>query len=167
MRTTPSLPLMLAAALCIPASASGQVLEPPRADGSSILTYAKWGALGAAVSAGVVGFIAHSDADGLFDDLEAACDEDPARCAVDADGSYVDPALESRFREVLNADSRARTALILSQVAAAAAVAMFLLDLGGDPGPDNVPYDPDRGFGFRNGADGRTEVVYVVPWGGF
>lgn len=167
MRMTPTLTLLLAAVLCIPASASGQVLEPPRPDGSSILTYAKWGALGAAVSAGVVGFIAHSDADGLFDDLEALCEGDPARCAVDGNGRYLDPALESRFREVLSADSRARTALIVSQVAVAAAVAMFLLDLGGDPGPDNVPYDPDRGLGFRNGADGRTEVVYVVPWGGF
>ncbi|HUG01051.1 MAG TPA: hypothetical protein VML95_04270 [Longimicrobiales bacterium] len=167
MRTHLALRGALAAALVLPAPALGQAGEPPRPDGASVISYAKWGALGAAVTAGVIGFSAHRDADELFTNLEALCEADAARCVVGPAGSYLDADLEGRYRDVLDADSRARTALIVSQVAVAASLALFLLDLGGDSEPDNVPYDPDRGFGFRSGADGRTEFVYVMPWKGF
>jgi hypothetical protein len=166
MRTTPGLRCLLLLALLAPLPLRAQVIDPPRPDGSSVLAYAKWGALGAAVTAGVIGFAAHSDADGLFDDLEAICEDDPVRCRVDDNGAYIDAELESRFQDVLDADGRVRTALIVSQVAVAAAVAMFLLDLDGGDDPDNVPYDPERGFGLRNNpSDGRAELVYVVPLG--
>lgn len=156
----------LAATLFLPAHAIAQAGDVPRPQGASVITYAKWGALGAAVTAGVIGFGAHRDADDLFDDLEALCEADAARCQVGPGGTYLDPDLEGRYRDVLDADARARTALIVSQIAVAASIALFLLDLGGDSEPDNVPYDPDQGLGFRNGADGRTEVVYVLPLGG-
>jgi len=154
----------LALALVGPAPALAQAPEPHRPEGPSIITYARWGTLGAAVAAGVIGFAAHQDADDQFDTLEALCEADAARCALKPGGGYADARLESRYQDVLGADSRARTALVASQLAVAASLALFLLDMGGDSEPDNVPYDPERGLGFRNGPDGRAELVYVLPW---
>jgi hypothetical protein len=165
MSTMRGLHCLLLLALLGPSVARAQTVEPPRAEGSSFLGYAKWGTLGAAVAAGVIGFAAHSDADALFDDIEAICEDDPSRCGVGLDGRYQDADLERRYQDVLDADARVRTSLILSQVAVAATVAMFLLDLDGGDDPDNVPYDPDRGFGLRSNPDGRAELVYVVRLG--
>ncbi|MEN8376168.1 MAG: hypothetical protein ABFS34_12030 [Gemmatimonadota bacterium] len=166
MRSRVALCAVTSLALLVPADASPQIAGPEPDGGPRIITYAKWGALGAAVTAGILGFQAHNDADRLFDDLEAVCEVEIARCAITTSGGYADPALESRFQEVLDADGRARTALILSQVAVATSLALFLLDLGGDSEPDNVPYDPDSGFGLRHHRDGRAELVYVLPFGG-
>lgn len=170
MRTIHTLPwaLTLVVTIATPVTTAAQTTDGPPSEQGSFLSYAKWGVLGAAVTAGVIGFAQHTDADDRFDAIEAICVSDPTRCAIGADGAYRDADLEARYQQVLDADANARTALVLSQIAVAGALAMFLLDLGGDGEPDNVPYDPDRGLGFRNNpVDGRSELVYVVPWNVF
>lgn len=106
---------------------------------------AKWSSVGVAVAAAGVGLVSHERAADRFDALEATCSEQPERCGERLPGGeFADEELERLFQDVVELDRRARYGLIVSQAGIAAAVVLFILDMRGDSGPDNVPYDPGR-----------------------
>jgi hypothetical protein len=107
------------------------------------LRIAKWGVFLASSGAAVYGFLENREADREYEAIERVCDADPAACATQPDGeTYVDAALEARYRAVLERDDRAQLALIAGQVGLAASVLLFILDLSEGATPDDIPYDP-------------------------
>ena len=118
---------------------------------SSRLRIAKWSSLFASIGTAGYGFHMNDEANRAFDDLEERCLAANLTCrARQDDGSFQDPLLERDYQRVLSIDRRARVALVAGQVGLAAAVVLFILDLGGS-GPDIIPFDPPR---LRFEADG-------------
>ena len=107
------------------------------------LNLAKWGSAAAAVGAGVWGFVLQDDAEGELRALETLCNAEPQRCRdLLPDGRYADPALERRYSAIRGDYRMARRLLVVSQLALAGSVALFILDLPDDDDPPNIPYDP-------------------------
>ncbi len=128
------------------------------------LRIAKWGTLAGAAGAALYGFLESGRADDAYDALENACEQDRTNCLRrEPDGAYSDPALEAMYQDVRRLDRHTRTGLIASQVGLAASLVLFLLDLGNDGPPDDVPYRPPR-FQFSPSREG-AELGLRVPIG--
>lgn len=123
-----------------------------------LLRIAKWTTAATALGTGIYGFVLQDDADSRFRELEDLCEVERERCReLEPDGSYADPGLESRYQRIREDYRTARVLLVVSQVALAGSIALFILDLPDDPTPRNVPYEPERlDFGVRSGMDGRV-----------
>lgn len=112
-------------------------------DGFRVTRVAKWTALAASLGTTTYGITRQRAADHLHAEIERACERDPTRCGDGlTEGEFADPVLASRYRKALAIDRRARAALIASQVAVVATVALFLLDLDDRPRPVHDPYEP-------------------------
>lgn len=136
-------------------------------DSWTLLGTGKWAALAVSGGTALYGFSLNSQADDLFEQLEAICAIDPASCERrNPDGTFADPELEDLYQQTLGKDRQARTVLIISQVALAAAVVMFIMDLSNRP-PENVPYDPPVSVEVQPVGPGRIDVgarVRVDPF---
>lgn len=108
----------------------------------SVLRVAKWTSLLTSTGAAVYGFAQNRVADREYEDIERLCQDDPAACATQPGGGYLDAALEARYQSVVRRDDRARVALLAGQIGLAASVLMFILDLPESTTPDDIPYDP-------------------------
>lgn len=139
----------------IAASPSDQeATQAPEDDRWSFAGTAKWGTLAISAGAAAFGFSLNGQADDMFARVEEACLEDPDRCADrNPDGSFSDEELESLYQDTLAKDRQARAALLVSQVALAASVVFFIVDLT-DRSPPNVPYDPPVTMEVGPRADG-------------
>lgn len=127
---------------------------------------AKWSSVGVAVAAAGVGLVSHERAADRYDALEVTCREEPERCGERLPGGeFADEELERLFQDVVELDRRARLGLIVSQAGVAAAVVLFILDMRGDSGPDNVPYDPHR-LQLGPNPDGGLDLSVRLPLGG-
>ncbi len=119
-----------------------EAAEAPDDDRWSFAGTAKWATLAVSAGAAAFGFSLNSQADEIFTQVEESCLEDPARCeGRNPDGSFTDEELEGLYQDTLDKDRQARAALLVSQVALAASVVFFIIDLT-DRSPPNVPYDP-------------------------
>jgi hypothetical protein len=111
----------------------------------ALIRVGKWLTLGAAAGAAAYGIIANRDADRRYDALERLCQSNPDRCArQSANGAFSDLTLEQEYQEILALDSRAKLALVAGNVAVAASVALFILDLPRGPKGEDIPYSPPR-----------------------
>jgi hypothetical protein len=137
-----------------------------RNDGSlTFLGTAKWATLAVSAGAAVYGFSLNSQADDIFDRLDEICLEDPDRCTNrNPDDSFTDEELEAMYQETLSKDRQARTALIVSQVALAASVLFFIMDLS-NASPPNVPFDPSVTFEVGPTRGGTYVIGARVPVG--
>lgn len=173
------LALAPAAALVPSAQAAAQVRTPGRfaaAEAAEVpavpsrpsfraLRVAKWSTAAATAAIAGFGLAAYTRADDRYRELERACVEDPEACAQRLpNGAYADARLESMYQDVLRYDSRARLALIGSQLGLAASVVFFILDLRDDTTPPNIPYDP-RALRVAPGRDGGVEFGFGVAIG--
>ena len=142
--------LLLASA---PSTLIAQVAEPqqPRSSTNEVaepspwrpLRIAKWTAVAASAGAAAYGFVTNARADDRFSELERACQSDPVRCRDRLpDGRYRDAGLESAYQDVRDLDRRSRIALIAGQLGIATSVVLFLLDLGNERRPPDIPYNP-------------------------
>lgn len=157
--------LALAALLLAQGPAAAQQAPEPAARESSwsALRIAKWSTLALSAGAAVVGFTLNSSADDLYDDLERACVADPLVCASRTPGgAYSAQELESLYQRVLDRDSRARTALLASQIGVAASVVLFILDLRNARGPEDIIYEP-RTLELSPRRDGGVELRLNLP----
>ena len=146
--------LVLFCALASPAAAQHRdqrlapVATPPQPQQTSAfrpLAVAKWGLLASGIGAATYGFIEGAKADDIYEDLEGRCVGNANLCrARTADGGYTDPEMEALYQDVLKRDSRTRTALIAGQVSLASSLVLFLLDMGGGPQREGIPYEPPR-----------------------
>lgn len=136
------------------------VVQEKHGERHPILRLAKWGAMAVSAGASVYGFHVHGQADDAFQELQDICDQQPDRCGSrHPDGSFADTDLEGRYQQVLDKDRSARTALILAQVGLATTVVLFILDLGGNEAPPDIPFEPPK---IVVGPNHRTEVSYSV-----
>jgi hypothetical protein len=121
--------------------------------GWSVMRVAKWSAALASAGAAAYGFMENRAADREYEDIERACEATPAACATTIDGgTYADPALETRYQNVLRRDDRAQVALLAGQIGLAASVLLFILDLPEGTTPDDIPYEPrPLRLGLRHG----------------
>jgi hypothetical protein len=116
----------------------------PLRGGWTVVRVAKWGTLFASAGTLAYGFTQNRAADREYEDIERLCQSTPAACETKPDSDeYADPALETRYQNVIRRDDRARLALLAGQIGLAASVLLFILDLsGGDALPHDIPYDP-------------------------
>jgi hypothetical protein len=121
------------------------VLLPVRAESQGpVVKYGKW--LLVAGSAGMNYFAlrAHERADDAYDALEAQCLATHARCALGAQGQYLDSEIEGLYQTSLREDRRARGWLIGGEAALAGAAALFIWELTRPKGrPPNIPFEPE------------------------
>ena len=115
----------------------------PLRGGWSVVRIAKWGTLLASAGTLAYGFNQNRLADREYEDIERLCQSSPVACENRPDSdAYADPALESRYQDVVRRDDRARLALLAGQVGLAASVLLFILDLSEGSLPHDIPYDP-------------------------
>lgn len=115
----------------------------PSRGGWSVVRVAKWGTLLASAGTLTYGFTQNRAADREYEDIERLCQSNPAACETKPDSDeYADPALETRYQNVVRRDDRARLALLAGQVGLAASVLLFILDLSESSLPHDIPYDP-------------------------
>jgi hypothetical protein len=107
------------------------------------LRIAKWTTLLGSAGAAAYGFVTNGRADDHYRDLELACTADATMCRDRLpNGAFRDADLEASYQEVLDLDRRSRRALLAGQIGIAASVALFLLDLGNERPPADIPYVP-------------------------
>ncbi|HSL69416.1 MAG TPA: hypothetical protein VK864_04200, partial [Longimicrobiales bacterium] len=124
----------------------------------------KWATLTGAAGAAVYGYLANRDADSRYEDLETLCLADPERCADRLpDGSFADPTLEQEYQEILDLDSRARFSLTASQIAMAATIVLFIIDLPRGGTGEDIPYRPPR-LQVGNAPGNRVTVTYRLSY---
>jgi hypothetical protein len=137
----------------------GQEANTPPGDWRA-LRIAKWTMVGASVGAALYGFSNNQRADDAYEGLEQMCQADLVRCAARTPGgAYTDPVLESEFQEIRRLDRRARTGLLVGQVAVASAVVLFIMDLRNGRPPPNIPYD-GRAPRLEPARDGGVALVW-------
>jgi hypothetical protein len=165
----------LAGVLCVPAVLSAQVVgtelpartEAPGPSPWRFLRVAKWAALTGAAGAAAYGFIHNGRADDRFRELERQCESDPVVCRDRLpDGSYRDPDFEAVYQDVLELDRRSRVALIAGQVGIATSVVLFLLDLGNERRPPDIPFNPGR-LQLHPDPNGRVHLTLRFAVEGF
>lgn len=126
-------------AISLPLSAQ----ESPARDWRNVARVAKWVLAGATVALGVYAYTEHDAAERVQARLRDRCDGSPELCTV-VDGRYSDMASEALHQRAVRHDRRARTGIVAGQVTLLGGVALFLYDLRGDGGPDNIPYPSPR-----------------------
>src|SRR5690606_10514281 len=143
----------------------GEISAIPSQPSFRPMRIAKWSTAALTAAVAGIGLVAYTRADDRYRALERTCVEDPDACAERLpNGAYADPQLEAMYQEVLRYDTRARLALIGSQLGLAASVVLFVLDLRDDSTPPNIPYDP-RALRVAPGRDGGVELGFGVPVG--
>lgn len=143
--------LVLALCLALPSAASAQQMfqtlaaDSVRARAAPIIRAGKWTSAGVAVAAAAGGILWNRQADRRYEDLELLCTNSPARCSGRAsNGAFLDAQLEAEYQEILKLDDRARLALITGEVAIAATIVLFILDLPRDNAIADKPYSPPK-----------------------
>jgi hypothetical protein len=104
---------------------------------------AKWVLAGATVALGVYAYTEHDAAERAQRRLRDRCDSSPESCTVVAD-RYSDAESEALHQRAVRHDRRARTGIVAGQITLLGGVALFLYDLRGDRGPDNIPFPSPR-----------------------
>ena len=123
--------------------------------GSPAVRVAKWALLGVAAGFGVYA-LTHSDrADRAYGDLRALCSGEPGACEL-AGGRYLEARAEAFYRGSVREDRRAQLGILGGQLALLGSVALFVVDLRNDRGPDNIPYPA---AGLQRGRAGRGIAV--------
>lgn len=120
----------------------------------SVAGVAKWVLAGATIALGVYAYREHRTAERVHDRLRHRCDSSPDSCVV-VDGRYEDAESEGLHQRAVRHDRRARTGIVAGQITLLGGVALFLYDLRGDHGPDNIPYPSPR----RTALQGRTFIL--------
>lgn len=117
---------------------------PIQAQGlSPLVKYGKWLMVAGSAGMNYLAIRAHNRAEDAFDALEARC-EVRSRCAIDAEGQYLDPTTESLYQTSLRYDRIARGWLIGGETALAGAAVLFVWELTRPKGrPDNIPFEPE------------------------
>jgi hypothetical protein len=123
-------------------------------DWRSVAGVAKWALAGATVALGVYAYREHRTAERVHDRLRDRCDSSPESCVV-LDGRYDDAESEGLHQRAVRHDRRARTGIVTGQITLLGGVALFLYDLRGDHGPDNIPYPSPR----RTALQDRTFIL--------
>ena len=127
-------------ALTMPLAA--QESRAPR-EWRGVARVAKWVFAGATVALGAYAYTEHDAAERAEARLRDRCDSSPAACMV-VDGRYADLESEALHQRAVSHDRRARTGIVAGQITLLGGVALFLYDLRGDGGPDNIPYPSPR-----------------------
>jgi hypothetical protein len=117
-------------------------------DWRGVARVAKWVLAGATVALGAYAYTEHDAAERAEARLRNRCDSSPAACMV-VDGRYADVESEALHQRAVSHDRRARTGIVAGQITLLGGVALFLYDLRGDGGPDNIPYPSPRRSGLR------------------
>src|SRR5688572_29096227 len=115
----------------------------PEGDWRGVARVAKWVLAGATVALGIYAYTEHDAAERVQARLRDRCNGSPELCTV-VDGRYSDMASEALHQRAIRHDRRARTGIVAGQVTLIGGVALFLYDLRGDGGPDNIPYPSPR-----------------------
>lgn len=137
-------------ALSIPACAQEAHVARDR---RSLAHVGKWVLAGATVVLGAYAYAEHNAAERVQRQLRERCDGTPESCTV-VEGRYADPESEALHQRAVSHDRRARTGIVAGQITLLGGVALFLYDLRGDGGPDNIPYPSPR----RSGLQDRTLI---------
>ncbi len=116
----------------------------------------KWLSLGVGAGLAGLGFALNNEADDAFRELELLCLADRNACRLANDGSYADPALEERYRDILGKDRGARASLVGAQLSFAVSLILFVVDFQRGEGPEDVPYEPE---------DEKSQVRFSVAPG--
>ena len=143
--------LILAALLALPVQAQAQYAtnrfpqDSVRKPLSPVIRVGKWVTVATAAGAVAGGIAWNREADRRYEDLEQVCVSSPARCVRRTPaGAFQDTQLEQEYQDILQLDDRARVALIGGQLAIAASVALFILDLPRGSATANQPYTPPK-----------------------
>jgi hypothetical protein len=105
--------------------------------------YGKWVLLAASIGMGLKAASAHRDADRAFDRLDRHCINQPAGCAQDGSGRYLDPVAEDLYQSSLSHDRHARNWLIGGEAALVGAAGLFVWELTRPKSlPRNIPFEP-------------------------
>lgn len=131
--------------------------EAPR-DWRGVARVAKWVLAGATLALGAYAYTEHDAAERAQARLRDRCDTDPAVCMV-VDGRYSDAESEALHQRAVSHDRRARTGIVAGQITLLGGVALFLYDLRGDGGPDNIPYPSPRRAAQRAPALGHRTLM--------
>jgi hypothetical protein len=155
----------LAAVACTN-SASAQTRDTARAvtlpKQNAALRISKWSALALTAGAAAYGFTTNRTADANYAELEQLCVSNRLNCARRDGDAFADADLERRYQDVRTLDSRARTALIASQLGVAATVVLFVIDLRHNRPPRDIPYQP-RTLELMPRTDGGVQLQLTLP----
>jgi hypothetical protein len=122
--------------IALPAHAQG---SHGARDWRGVARVAKWVLAGATVALGVYAYTEHDAAERVEARLRDRCDSAPEACTV-VDGRYSDTESEALHQRAVRHDRRAQSGIVAGQITLLGGVALFLYDLRGDGGPDNIPY---------------------------
>lgn len=143
--------------------AAEQSVQVP-GSGPDLVSIGKWAALAASIGAGTYGLLAHFDANDKFERLQRICESDSDRCQERTSrGAYADPELENLYQDVLAQDRAAKIALIASQVSIAGSVVLFIMDLGANDAPPNIPYNPKKFRLLPTGDGAQLQLSFPAP----
>lgn len=145
--------LLLLSVLAMSMPARAQDTRGAR-DWRSLARVGKWVLAGATLALGAYAYSEHSAAERLQTRLRERCDTAPESCTV-VEGRYTDAESENLHQRAVGHDRRARTGIVAGQITLLGGVALFLYDLRGDGGPDNIPYPSPR----RSGLQERTLIL--------
>jgi hypothetical protein len=115
----------------------------PRPKSPWYVHYGKWFAAAGAVALTVLGAQEHEKSNDVYSDLLALCRVDDQNCALNSNGTYIDPAAEEMYQTTLSYDRRARARLIAGQVSLLLCAGLFVADLR-KKGPENIPVSGTR-----------------------
>jgi hypothetical protein len=105
--------------------------------------WGKWPLLAGAIGFAAAAIAQKSDADAVYDQLQAICRNASEDCILDPGGTYVNPEAEALYQETLRLDGRARRWMLGGESALALSGGMFLIDLvAGHGEPRNIPFTP-------------------------
>jgi hypothetical protein len=105
--------------------------------------WGKWPMLAGAIGFAAASLAQKSDADQVYDQLQAMCRDASVNCILGANGKYVKPEAEALFQETLRLDGKARRWMLGGEAALALSGGMFLIDLvAGHGEPRNIPFTP-------------------------
>lgn len=137
---------LLVAGLASPAAATAQ----ERAPSPPVVKWGKWALLAGSLGMNLMAADAHSQANDVFEEIEARCAMDVTLCSEGDDGAYLDAGTEALYQETLRYDRRARGWLIGGQGALVGAAALFIWEFTRPKGlPENIPFEPEVNVGVR------------------
>jgi hypothetical protein len=136
------------------ADAKGQSAPPA-------IKWGKWAAAALAAGFTALGIHQHNSGDAAYTALINYCTQ-AGPCPLASDGHYANAQAEALYQRVVRDDRSARAWLIGGEIAAVGSAVLFVLELGRDKGPPNIPYsgllvEP----GFR-----ATKLGFRLPIGG-
>jgi hypothetical protein len=109
-----------------------------------VVKYGKWLLVAGSIGMNYFAVRSHNRAEDAFDALEAQCLANHDRCALGAQGQYIDPEIEGLYQTSLRQDRVARGWLIGGETALAGAAALFIWELARPKGrPRNIPFEPE------------------------